>query len=149
MGRTLRSLRTDDRGASLVEFALISPILIMMLVGVVQVGAWLQAYNAVRNTVNDVTRFAMVEYQRGNKISNEAIENRASEIAVTGKYNLDAGLVAPKVTTKTTQVNGVKQLRLVIDYQAPEFLPFGEVTSPKISYGRDIFLYDKSAVAGT
>ncbi|TCJ32287.1 TadE/TadG family type IV pilus assembly protein [Parafrankia sp. BMG5.11] len=142
-------LRSDRRGAALVEFALISPILITMLLGVVQIGTWVQAYNSVRNVVNDTTRFAMVEYQRGNKISDEAIADRASAIAVSGKYNLDAGLVIPAVTTKSTEVDGIKQRRLVISYKAPEFMPFVSALSPNIQYGRDIYLYDKSAVAGS
>lgn len=141
-------LLSDQRGATLVEFAVIAPVLITMLLGVVQVGLWIQAYNSVRNTVNDTARFAMVEYQRGNKISDEAIENRASQIAVGAKYNLDAGLVIPAVTAKATQVNGIKQRRLVISYQAPEFMPLASVVSPNIQYGRDIYLYDKSAVVG-
>ncbi len=145
----LGKIRSDRRGAALVEFAIISPLLIAMLLGVVQVGLWIQAYNAVRNLVNDTTRFATVEYQRGNKISDEAIENRAAQIAVSGKYNLDAGLVIPKVTVKTAQVNGIKQRRLVISYQAPEFMPLASVVSPNISYGRDIYLYDKAAVVGS
>lgn len=149
MTTVLGKIRSDQRGAALVEFAIISPLLIAMLLGVVQVGLWIQAYNAVRNVVNDTTRFATVEYQRGNKISDEAIENRAAQIAVSGKYNLDAGLVIPKVTVKTAQVNGIKQRRLVISYQAPEFMPLASVVSPNISYGRDIYLYDKAAVAGS
>ncbi|MCT2558664.1 pilus assembly protein [Tsuneonella sp. YG55] len=149
MNAFTRKLKSDRRGATLVEFAVISPILITMLLGVVQVGAWIQAYNSVRNVVNDTARFAMVEYQRGNKISDESIQDRASEIAVSGKYQLDPSLVVPVVTAKTTQVNGIKQRRLVISYQAPEFMPLASVVSPKIQYGRDIYLYDKSAVAGT
>jgi Flp pilus assembly protein TadG len=143
-----RNLLSDRRGATLVEFAVISPVLITMLLGVVQVGLWVQAYNSVRNVVNDTARFAMVEYQRGNKISDESIEDRASQIAAGNKYRLDPGLVIPDVTAKATQVSGIKQRRLVISYQAPEFMPLASVVSPNIQYGRDIYLYDKSAVVG-
>jgi Flp pilus assembly pilin Flp len=145
----LRRLRSDVTGATLLEFALLAPVLISMMIGVLQVGVWVQAYNAVRNIVNDTTRFAMVEYQRGNKISDEAIENRALELAGSGKYNLDESLFLPKVSTKSTEVNGIKQRKLAISYRAPEFMPLLSTVAPNISYSRDLYLYDQSATVGT
>jgi Flp pilus assembly protein TadG len=143
----LRGLVASDRGATLVEFALIAPVLITMMIGVLQVGVWVQAYNGVRNVVNDTARFAMVEYQRGNKISDEAIQDRAIEIAASGKYNLDPSLVLPNVAARATQVNGVKQLNLRISYTAPKFVPFVEAAAPTILYARDLYLYDQAATA--
>lgn len=141
-------LRSDVAGATLLEFALLAPLLISMMIGVLQVGVWVQAYNAVRNIVNDTTRFAMVEYQRGNKISDEAIENRALELAGSGKYNLDESLFLPRVSTKSTEVNGIKQRKLAISYRAPEFMPLISTVAPNISYSRDLYLYDQSATVG-
>jgi Flp pilus assembly protein TadG len=143
----LRDLIANDRGATIVEFAVIAPVLITMMIGVLQVGAWVQAYNGVRNVVNDTARFAMVEYQRGNKVSDDAIEDRALEIATSGKYNLDPSLVLPTVSAKATQVSGVKQLNLQISYTAPDFLPIVQTVAPRIQYSRDLFLYDQSATA--
>ncbi|ANY20686.1 TadE-like protein [Tsuneonella dongtanensis] len=144
-----RKLHRDERAATLVEFALIAPVLITMMIGVLQVGTWVQSYNAVRNVVNDTTRFAMVEYQRGNKISDEAIEDRALEIAGSGKYNLDESLFVPDVTVKATEVAGIRQRRLVVTYTAPEFMPVIGTLAPAISYGRDIYLYDQSATVAS
>lgn len=141
----MRGLVANDRGATIIEFALIAPVLITMMIGVLQVGAWVQAYNGVRNVVNDTARFAMVEYQRGNKVSNEAIQDRAIEIAAAGKYNLDPSLVLPNVSPKATEVSGVKQLNLSISYTAPEFLPILQTVAPRIQYSRDMYLYDQSA----
>lgn len=149
MTRIFSRLKWDKTGTALVEFALVAPLLVTMLVGVVQVGVWVQSYNAMRNVVNDTTRFAMTEYQRGNKIDNEAIQDRASFLASGGKYNLGTGTFVPVVTTKATQVSGVKQLRLVATYDPPHFLPMPSVTAPQMTYGRDIYLYDQAAVAGT
>lgn len=148
-GRLLPALRRDRTGAALVEFALVAPILLTMLLGVVQVGTWVQSYNAVRNLVNDTARFTMVEYQRGNKINNDSIEDRAKFIAASDRYNLDETNVVPDATTKTTQVNGVKQLNLSITYVPPKFVPFVGAAAPAITYNRDIYLYDQSAIAGT
>jgi Flp pilus assembly protein TadG len=138
----------DARGATLVEFALIAPVLITMLLGVIQVGSWVQGYNAVRNVVNETSRFATVEYLRGNKVSNEAIETRARQVAASAKYSLVEDSVNPTVSSKTTQVNGVRQMNLKIVYQAPTFVPFVGAVIPAIQYNRDIYVYDDKAVAG-
>ncbi|MXO74081.1 hypothetical protein GRI40_02450 [Altererythrobacter aerius] len=143
------SLIRDRSGASLVEFAMIFPVLISMLLGAVQTGFWMQNYNAVRNITNDVARFAMVEYQRGNKITNDSIATKADTLAAGAKYQLGAGTFVPKVTDKPTQVDGVRQLRLDIAYTPPEFMPFVDPAILTIRYGRDIYLYDANVKAVT
>lgn len=147
--RLFRALSRDRTGAALVEFALVAPVLLTMLLGVVQVGSWVQSYNAVRNLVNDTARFTMVEYQRGNKIDNDSVEDRAKFIAASSRYNLIEVNVVPDAVTKTTQVNGVKQLNLKVTYTPPKFVPFVSATAPAITYDRDIYLYDQSATVGS
>ncbi len=127
---------------------MIAPILVTMLLGVIQIGTWVQGYNAVRNVVNETSRFATVEFQRGNKISDEAIATRARQVAVSNKYALVEAALTPTVVRKTTQVSGVRQMNLKIVYQAPTFVPFVGEVIPAIQYNRDIYVYDDKAVAG-
>lgn len=137
----------STRGSALVEFAVIAPVLVSMLLGVVQVGMWVQNFNAVRNVTNDVARFAMVEYQRGNKINNDAIATRATLVAEGGKYAMTGGVLVPAVADRPTQVDGIKQVRLTVNYTPPEFIPFVDPGLLTISYARDIYLYDPNATA--
>ena len=64
-----RRLARDKQGSVLVEFALLAPVLLTLMVGVVQVGLHVQNVNAVRNLAADGARAAMVEYQRGNLLT--------------------------------------------------------------------------------
>lgn len=57
---TERSKRRPDHGASLVEFALISPLLFMLLLGTLTGGLTLSRQNAVENAVRESTRFGAV-----------------------------------------------------------------------------------------
>ncbi len=50
----------DQEGQSLVEFALTLPILLLLLVGIVDVGRGLQAYVALGNAVREAVREASV-----------------------------------------------------------------------------------------
>jgi Flp pilus assembly protein TadG len=55
-----RRSRSRDRGASLVEFALLSPLLFMLLFGILTGGLTLSRQNAVENSVREATRFGAV-----------------------------------------------------------------------------------------
>lgn len=52
--------RDSERGASLVEFALIFPVLALILLGVVSGGLALSRQNSVENAVREGTRFGAV-----------------------------------------------------------------------------------------
>lgn len=55
--RTTRS----ERGAALVEFALVAPVLVLVLVGIIQFGLVLNDYQAIRHGVRDGARQAAVQ----------------------------------------------------------------------------------------
>ncbi len=55
----------SDRGASLVEFALVAPLLLLLLIGMVELG-WLFAQNLdVRHGAREGARLAAVNYPEG------------------------------------------------------------------------------------
>jgi Flp pilus assembly protein TadG len=57
--------RKDERGASLVEFALVAPLLLLLLIGMVELG-WLFAQNLdVRHGAREGARLAAVNYPEG------------------------------------------------------------------------------------
>lgn len=59
MTRQRRRARRGE-GASLVEFALILPVLILLLVGMITAGISLSRQNSVKNAVRETTRFGAV-----------------------------------------------------------------------------------------
>lgn len=60
MRRVLPRLRRDRRGVSAIEFALVAPVLILMVIGILQMGAMFYAQAALQSAVADGARFATI-----------------------------------------------------------------------------------------
>lgn len=139
----LPRIRRNEDGATMIEFALLGPMFLLMLFGVLQVGVALQNYNALRGISADVARYAMVQYQTGNTISNSQIETWAENHALGAPYMLDTNRMNAVVTNATTQrVAGATELQLVVSYQIDSFLV--GIEFPFITYTRPIFLLDET-----
>src|SRR3569623_1025218 len=54
-----RRLAADDRGAALVEFGLIAPLLALTVLGIVQGGTMLGKYNAMRTGISSGAQYVM------------------------------------------------------------------------------------------
>ena len=138
--RFLRRLSRDTKGAAIIEFALLAPALIVMLVGVLQVGVALQSYNALRNVSADVARYAMVQYATGNKLSNQQLSTHATAVAREAPYLLNSTLRVTVTNVATPQVSGTTEKTLSIDYEIPSLLATMGVSAPTINYTRPLFL---------
>lgn len=136
-----RTLRRDTRGAMVVEFALLAPAFLVMVFGVLYAGIALQNYNAIRNLSADVARYAMVQQQGGNTLSNSQIRSYAVTRAQGGPYLLAVDQLNAYVTTPDTQrVAGVRELQVVITYEVNNMLDFAGLPAPFLTYTRPIFL---------
>ena len=141
----LRRLRRDGKGAVAIEFALVGPAFIAMLLAVLQVGMALQNYNALRNVSADVARYAMVQYSTGNNLSNSQLQSVTTSTARSAPYLLNATRLDASVTTAETQrVAGATELKLNVTYQIPTLFDSMGVRGPYITYSRPIFLTDNS-----
>lgn len=136
----LRAIRGDQRGAVLVEFALVAPVILTLLFGVVQVGLHVQNYNAIRSLAADGARFAVVEYQQGNELSATAIEAQIEARGWGPKYNLNSNLLSVQVTEPTTRIAGLREMNIRITYDMPDFLAFVDTDALVIEYERPVFL---------
>lgn len=59
--RRLCRFGRDDRGVTAIEFALIAPVFIAMIVGVTQIGRLFYAHAGLRNAVAEGARFATID----------------------------------------------------------------------------------------
>ncbi len=131
--------RTD--GSAAVEFGLIAPAFLLMLLGVFQVGTWLQAYNAMRNAVTTTARSVAVEYQTDNKLTNDQIRDLGVAIGTTAPYLLKSDNLDVTVTTATTQTfSSAREMTLTMTYEMPSYLGFADVPGPSVSYSRSLFV---------
>ena len=139
--RTLRRFVTRTEGAAAVEFGLVAPVFLLLLLGVFQVGSWLQAYNAMRNAVTKTARSVAVEYQTDNKLTNQQIADLGLAIGSTTPYLLKADDLQVEVTVPATQsFTTARELELTMTYQMPSFLDFAGISGPSVTYSRALFV---------
>jgi Flp pilus assembly protein TadG len=142
----LTRLRGDTSGTAILEFGLLGPAFIAMLLGVLQVGMGLQSYNALRNLSADVARYSMIQYSTGNQLNNEQLRSYAVAMGQGTPYLLNGDRMTAAVTTATTQrVTGATELKLRINYQIPTLFDSMGLRGPSLSYTRPIFLTQPEA----
>lgn len=134
-------LLKDCRGATIVEFAILAPVILGLFIGVLQIGIAMQKYNAMRNISADVARFAMVEYATGNRLSNNQIRDYAHSLGHDTPYLLENDRLFVTVTTAANQrVTGARELHLEITYNLPPMFPTMGIYAPELQFSRPIFV---------
>lgn len=73
MTRPLTVLKRSHRGQSLVEFALIIPILLLLMLGILDLGRAVAAHNSVSNAARSAARVAVVD-QNADVVAQAAID---------------------------------------------------------------------------
>jgi len=137
----LRRLLRNRAGTSTLEFALIGPTLIFLMIAVLQIGLAMHSYNAIRNVAADTARFAVVRYQRGQAPTPAALETQAQAIATNAPYLLKSDAFAVDVEDAAVQrVDGAQEMTLTLTYTIPSVLPFARWTSVSIDFSRPIFV---------
>lgn len=148
-------MRRDECGSVLIEFALLAPAVIMLLMGVVQVGLHVQNSNAVRNLAADGARFAVVQAQLDRPTSTDTVETWIRSRGVGSRYNLNTDRLNICVTSSgstaspgcpsgvaavTSRVTGVREMKIRITYNAPDYIPFVAGNVLQLDYTRPVFL---------
>ena len=139
----LRDLRRDERGSTIIEFAILGPVIIGMLLGLIQLGISMQAYNSLRGVASDTARYAVVEYMKENKITDAAIRTQALTIARSSPYMLDNTVDITITPVATPRVHGTHEKTLTITYTPPDVMPFFGFTSGQMTFSRPIFVIDE------
>jgi Flp pilus assembly protein TadG len=143
MTRFFRQLRRNQRGATVVEFAILVPVIFGTFLGVLQVGLGMQAYNALRNVSADTSRYATIEYQKENEIAVGTIEAQAVTIATSSPYMLESARFTADVDPAATQrVDGAIELEIVTTYSVRSVMGFMGFNDIPITFTRPIFLLD-------
>lgn len=134
-------LARDARGAAAVEFGLVAPVFLTMLLGVFQMGMWMQSYNAMRNAVTETARSVGVEFQISNKLTDKQIEDLGLAVATTEPYMLQQDRIDVDVADTATQTfTAAREKKLTITYEMPTFLDFAGIGGPTVTYSRSLFV---------
>jgi Flp pilus assembly protein TadG len=136
-------LARSERGSVLVEFALLTPVFITLLMGILQVGLHVQNANAVRNLASDGARFAVVQYQLDRVSTTDIIETWIQSRGIGDKYNLTNDRLGVTVTeASVSRITGAREMQISVSYQAPNYLAFVDGAGLDITYTRPVFLLD-------
>lgn len=134
-------LGRDNRGGAAIEFALLAPVFIALMFGVVEVGLYMQNYNAVHSLATDAARFAAVEYQKNNKVTTSALEDNIHSIGMATPYNLSGSALHVDANEVTpSPIDGARQFNLTITYDLPDIVGGTSIDNITISYSRQIFV---------
>ena len=143
MRRFLTTIRRDEGGSTIIEFALLAPVVFGMFFGLIQLGISLQAYSSLRGVSSDTARWAVVQYMNQNEVTDAQIKTQAETIAKAAPYMLN-DTVAVTITPATTpRVPGTHEKTMLITYTPPNVLPFFDYVSGQQSFQRPIFVLDE------
>jgi Flp pilus assembly protein TadG len=88
--------RTGERGASLVEFALVLPVLLVLLFGIIEASWAFAQHNDVRHGAREGARLAAVDFGNTVAIANE----------VCARMDVVSPADSPKITLDPKSANG-------------------------------------------
>lgn len=141
IGDWLARVRKDDTGSVLVEFAIIGPAMLAMMLAVFQIGIGMQNYNAMRSIAAETARHAIVNYQTGNKLSNLQLADHAKTVGISPPYSLQYDRLAANVSDAGVQrVSGAKELTVTLTYRVPTVLGVIGIGDIPMSFSRPIFV---------
>lgn len=145
----LPRLKHDDEGAVIIEFALLGPLFIGLLLAVLQIGIGMQSYNAIRNVATDVSRDVMIEYLTSNEMNSAQIKQAALATSVSAPYLLDGDSIDVVVSEAANQrVDGAREFAFTIKYEIPSILETMGFDAPVIEHTRPIFVVKNGAGGG-
>jgi len=137
---TGRQLIGDKRGAVAVEFAILAPAIIVLLLGVLMIGLHMQSYNSVRSIAYDVERYTVVEYQKENKLLPAQIEQVAQSIGRLSPYNFNSDRLNASVVTEASGMTGAQKFVLTLTYTPQKISALMKVQPPVITQTQSIIV---------
>lgn len=145
--RLWSKLRRSTRAVAALEFAIAAPVILLLLFGTIQIAFVMQAYNSMRGVSGAISRYAVVQYMNGNKLSDTQIETALIAQATGEVYRLNGeSLDVTAATDATNTMAGVKKIDITLDYTVPRLIPLIPVSAFRMTFGRSIYVYDKAAI---
>jgi Flp pilus assembly pilin Flp len=132
MIRRSTGLRRDKRGASAIEFALVVPFLVMVIVGIAQMGRVYLANAGLRSLVADSARFASISPRP----SDDDIKARLR----SGGFGLESGNLGEPVVTYGAE-NGANWAQIDMTYSVQLDFIFWRPAPTQLVEQRRVFIY--------
>lgn len=139
----LKRIQADKRGSALIEFAILAPALIGMMLGIMFIGLQVMSYNSLRSISSDVARYTLVEYQKtAFKPGVTEIREQALAIALNPPYSFDDDDLSIAVTKPNSDISGTEKFTATITYTPYNPVEFMGVPGPTMVETRSIYVPD-------
>lgn len=116
-------LRRSEKGVALIEFAVIAPIFVMILAGIVAYGGYFWRAHSLQQIANDAARTALPGLTANER------EELARDIVMRELEPL-AGLPSDKAEVSISEANDTLVVTLVYDASNDAFLQLGLIPLP-------------------
>ena len=125
--RTTALHRHRQRGATILTFALIAPMVLLIIFGVSEMGRVLQAWMVLTNEAREAARYASVNFDSTKdwtQSSNQAAEQATIRTYINNRLNgvLDPAYLSPQPTVSVTSDSPPK-VQVTIYYRVPLLIP--------------------------
>jgi Flp pilus assembly protein TadG len=129
----------DPSGQTMVEFALVASVFLLLLFAIMQVALAVYNYNTVCSVAREAVRYAMVHSPSS---TNPASDSQIQQIAVNNAVGLDSSRLTVTVSwpanaslplQKDAQVKVSYQYQLNIPFMAPLSLTFASTSEMLVS----------------
>lgn len=118
-------LARDDRGIAAAEFAMMAPLVLLLLFMVINLGLLFEAYNGVQHAVGEGARYATI-YPRPS-------DDQITTVIQNAQFGLDPNLVSAPTYTHGNS-NGIDYVDVTLSYQAPVSFPLFTMPAVPLSY---------------
>ena len=122
----------NDHGTATLEFAVGAPLILILAVGVIQMGMALFAQAGLRSAVESGARYAT--------IYPTPTDTQIAALAMQSAYGIDPTKVTGPTLSRGT-ANGVNYVDISMTYSLPLHFPFVKNQSINLSYGRRAYQY--------
>jgi Flp pilus assembly protein TadG len=128
MMRSQIDIIQNERGASAVEFAIAVPVLLILIIGIIQLGILFMANAGLQQAVEEGARYATIYPSPDSSAIIARVNDR--------RFGLDAANVTgPSVTPGTTS-DGINYVDVTMSYSAPLNFVFFETDPVTLSHTR-------------
>ena len=136
-----RRIAGNVGGAAAVEFALVAPMVIGLMLGMFQVSIGMHNYNSLRGAVDDTARYTIVNFQTEERDDEAALEEEARRIATSSPYNLDGDKLDVTVDMlDDSRVAGALEATISMEYDVPSVARMVGMGDIHLQYSRPVFL---------
>lgn len=140
MVRSRSAARSRPSGQSLAEFAIVFPIMFLILAAIIQFGLIFWSQNTLTQVARDTGRWAATQQECNTTAATDGIVATANQLAATSTlFGYSGGWTSPTnvnvvwtTTTGTCPPIGNQQVsfvRITLSYQVPVFFPFLPVSN--------------------